>query len=279
MKDLLDDLATGDGPMQRAQRAMRPGLPKRFYKEARAVERDGAFVLELDGKPARTPARNRLAVRQRALGDMLAQEWNDLGETIDPSRMPLTRLLNVAIDRVAGEGDAVAADIARYAASDLVCYRAGEPAGLVEAQQAAWSPVLDWAREELHVRFTLAEGVRHVEQPVEARAAVRAAVDAIERPLGLAALAIVTALTGSVLIALMLARGALSADAAWDAGHVDEHWNAAQWGEDAEARARLNARRAEFDAAAKVLALTQSAHSRASGNPVLRPRFRGDERM
>jgi chaperone required for assembly of F1-ATPase len=256
MRNLLDDLAGGEGPMQRAQRGMRPTPLRRFYTEARAVERDGAFVLELDGKPARTPARHPLAVSQRALGDALANEWNALGETIDPAQMPLTRLLNVAIDRVAGEGDAVAADIARYAASDLVCYRAGEPAGLVEAQQAAWDPVLDWARGELRARFTLAEGVRHVEQPAASRAAVRAAIDAIERPFGLAALATVTVLTGSVLIALMLARGALSADAVWDAGHVDEGWNAAQWGEDAEAQARLAVRRMEFDAAAKVLALT-----------------------
>jgi chaperone required for assembly of F1-ATPase len=259
MRNLLDDLVAGDGPMQRAQRAMRPELPRRFYKEARAVERDGAFALELDGRPARTPARNRLAVPQRALGDMLADEWNALGETIDPARMPLTRLVNVAIDRVEGEGDAVAADIARYAASDLVCYRAGAPAGLVDAQQGAWNPVLDWARDELHARFTLSEGVRYVEQPAEARATVHAAVNAVERPFGLAALATMTALTGSVLIALMLARGALSADAAWNAGYVDEHWNAAQWGEDAEARARLNARRGEFDAAAKVLALLRQA--------------------
>ena len=49
MRNLLEELADGDGPMQRAQKAMRPVLPKRFYKEARAVERDGAFVLELDG--------------------------------------------------------------------------------------------------------------------------------------------------------------------------------------------------------------------------------------
>jgi chaperone required for assembly of F1-ATPase len=255
VRNFLEELAEGQGPMQRAQRAMRPELPRRFYKEARAVERDGAIALELDGRPARTPARNRLAVPQRALGDMLAEEWNALGKTVDPVRMPLTRLVNVAIDRVAGAGDAVAADIAGYAASDLVCYRAGEPAGLVKAQQAAWDPVLDWARDELRARFTLAEGMRYVEQPAASRAAMRAAVDAIERPFGLAALATVTALTGSVLIALMLARGALSPDTAWNAGHVDEHWNAAQWGEDAEAQARLAARRAEFDAAAKVLAL------------------------
>jgi chaperone required for assembly of F1-ATPase len=253
MKNLLDDLAEGEGPMQRAQRAMRPPLPKRFHKEAKAVERDGAWVLELDGKTARTPAKNLLAAPNRAIGDALAAEWNALGEFVDPAQMPLTRLLNVAIDRVAVESEAVAADIAKYAGSDLVCYRAAEPEGLVEAQTAAWDPVLDWARDALGARFSLSEGVRHVAQPEASLAAVRAEVDRVPRPFGLAALATVTALTGSVLIALMLARGAIAPDAAWDAAHVDETWNAQTWGEDTDAKKRLASRRLEFDAAVRVL--------------------------
>jgi chaperone required for assembly of F1-ATPase len=255
VRNLLEELADGEGPMQRAQRGMRPALPKRFYKEARAVERDGAFALELDGKGARTPARNLLAVPGRELGDALAAEWNALGETIDPAKMPLTRLINVAIDRVAVEGDAVAVDVASYAGSDLVCYRAAEPEGLVAAQAEAWDPVLDWAHAELDARFLLSAGIRHVAQPEASLAAVRSAVDGIKRPFALAGLATATALTGSALISLMLARGAIDADKAWVAAHVDEDWNIRQWREDAEAMARRAARRAEFDAAAKVLAL------------------------
>lgn len=253
MKNLLKEVAKG--PMQRAQAAMRPPLPKRFYKEARAVERDGAFVLELDGKAARTPARNALAAPNRAIGELLAAEWNALGEIIDPAKMPLTRLLNVAIDRVATDGDAVAADIANYAGTDLVCYRAAEPDELVEAQAAAWNPVLGWAHETLGARLALSQGVTHVQQPETALAAVRAEIDRAQRPFGLAAIATVTSLTGSILIALMLARGAISPDAAWAAAHVDEDWNTARWGEDAEATQRRAARKAEFDASAKVLEL------------------------
>ena len=244
----------GRGPMQRAQAAMRPPLPKRFYKEARAVERDGAFVLELDGKAARTPARNALAAPNRAIGELLAAEWNALGEIIDPLRMPLTRLLNVAIDRVATDGEAVAADIANYAGTDLVCYRAAEPEELMQAQAEAWNPVRAWAHEVLDAHLALSQGVTHVQQAKSALAAVRAEIDRAPKPFGLAAVATVTSLTGSVLIALMLARGAISPDAAWRAAHVDEDWNTAKWGEDAEAKERRAARRAEFDAAARVLA-------------------------
>ena len=257
MRDILEEFAEGDGPMQRAQRGMRPLLPKRFFKEARAVERDGAFVLELDGKTARTPAKNLLFAPNSSVGDALAAEWNALGDTIDPARMPLTGLLNVAIDRVAENGDIVAADIASYAGSDLVCYRAGEPEGLVAAQAARWNPVLDWARDMLGARFALSEGIRYVEQPEASVAAIRAAIGNVERPFGLAALATVTALTGSVLIALMLVHGKLPPDAAWNAGHVDEDWNIHQWRENTEAMQRRAARRLEFDAAASVLAAIQ----------------------
>lgn len=262
VRNLLDEMAEGAGPMQRAQAAMRPPLPKRFYKEARVVERDGAFALELDGKSARTPARNLLVAPNRAVGELLAAEWNAIGDVIDPAKMPLTRLLNVAIDRVAGEAEAVAADIANYAGTDLVCYRAAEPDELVQAQADVWNPVLAWTHETLGARLVLSQGVTHVRQPDSALAAVRAEIDSLPKPFGLAALATVTVLTGSILLAVMLACGAIPADAAWKAAHVDEDWNIARWGEDAEAQARRAARRAEFDAAAKVLAALRAERSR-----------------
>ena len=42
-------------------------------------------------------------------------------------------------------------------------------------------------------------------------------------------------------------------NAAWAAANVDEDWNIAAWGEDAEVKARRAARRAEFDAAVLIL--------------------------
>jgi chaperone required for assembly of F1-ATPase len=263
MRTLLEELADGDGPVQRAQRAMRPLLPKRFYREAGVAARDGAFAVLLDGKPVKTPARRTLTLPVRALADAIAAEWTAQGETIDPATMPLTRLANVALDRVAGEAEAVRAEIANYAGTDLVCYRASEPAGLVAAQGAAWDPVLFWARDQLGARFVCGEGVRHVAQRPEALAAVRAEIGRAEAPFALAALAAATALTGSVLLALALAHGRLAPDAAWAAAHVDEDWNIARWGEDAEAAARRAARRAEFEAAAKLLALLPSSAGRA----------------
>jgi chaperone required for assembly of F1-ATPase len=244
-------------PMRSAQAGMRPALPKRFYEQATvARQEDGSYALLLDGKPARTPASQPLALPSQELGEALAAEWMGQGPEIDPRAMPLTRLANSAIDGVTTRVEEVRADVVRYAAADLVCYRADRPERLVAAQSAAWDPVLAWAREATGAQFILSEGVVHVTQPEAAIAAVRARVAKIVSPFQLAALHTMTTLTGSVLIALAHAGGALDADEAWAAAHVDEIFQESLWGEDEEAMARRAARRTEFRAASRVFALS-----------------------
>ncbi|MGC1467654.1 MAG: ATP12 family protein, partial [Pseudolabrys sp.] len=198
-----------------------------------------------------------LAAPSRALADAIAEEWNAQGDVIDPGAMPLTRLANSIIDAVADAPGPVAEEIANYLATDLLCYRADAPAGLCEKQAQHWDPVLAWARDKLGARFVLAQGVVHVAQPAEAVAAARVALPGDAKTANdiwrLGALSSITTLTGSALLALALMRGDLDADAAWDAAHVDEDWQMAQWGRDEQALERRSYRRAEFDAAVSVL--------------------------
>ncbi|HZH53006.1 MAG TPA: ATP12 family protein [Microvirga sp.] len=243
-------------PMRAAQTGMKPTLPKRFYKEAGVEERGGMFFLVLDGRTAKTPNRQDLALPTRALAEAVAAEWAAQGAEVDPSTMPVTRIVNSAIDGVAPRQREVVDDLVRYAGSDLTYYRAGEPERLARAQDDAWSPVLDWVREVHGARFSLAEGVMHVTQPEEAIAAIRAAVERIPSPFALAALHVMTTLTGSVLIALAHAARAIDADRAWAAAHVDEHYQESLWGEDYEAMERRRRREAEFRAASEVFRLT-----------------------
>jgi chaperone required for assembly of F1-ATPase len=236
---------------------MRPVPRRRFYTTAATAPAGPAaaategFAVQLDDKPARTPAGRLLAAPNAALAQAIAAEWGAQGETIDPATMPLTRLANAIIDGVGDRSAAVAAEVEKYLASDLVCYRAGSPTGLVERQARHWDPVLVWARDTLGAHFVLAEGVVHVVQPPAALAAARAAIPA--DPWRLGAVDAVTTLTGSALIALALALGRLTADAAWQAAHVDEDWNMEQWGSDELALERRTFRFAELQAAATVL--------------------------
>lgn len=242
-------------PAAGAGSARRESLPKRFYKDVAVKDEGSEAALLLDGKPGRTPGKAKLALPTRALADAVAEEWRAQADRIDPATMPLTRLTNSAIDGVRGQELAVAADIVRHAGSDLVCYRAERPQGLAAAQAKHWDPVLTWTERDLEAPLRHAEGVVHVAQP-------QASLDQIEKRLqgfdafGLAALHVMTQLTGSALLALALGLGQLTPEEAWAAAHVDEDWQIGQWGEDADAAARCAYRKRDFDAAARMLKLS-----------------------
>jgi chaperone required for assembly of F1-ATPase len=251
MREVFEN-APPDDPREATRRSMRTVLPRRFYETAATAAVADGYAVRLDDKPICTPARRMLAAPTLALAEAIAAEWQAQKDVIDPAKMPLTRLANAIIDGVVDAPQPVAAEIAKYLASDLLLYRAGAPPGLVERQAHHWDPILAWARQALGADFKLGEGVVHVAQPEAALAAARAAIPL--EPWRLGAVHAMTTLTGSALIALAMARGALSADAAWQAAHVDEDWNMAQWGRDEMAAARQEFRFAEFQAAATVLA-------------------------
>ncbi|MET0409380.1 MAG: ATP12 family protein [Hyphomicrobium sp.] len=232
-------------------------LARRFYKEV-TVGDAAPFPVLLDGRPIKTPKKRALALPTRALADAVADEWRAQAEHINPTRMPLTRSANTAIDAVADTLQDVADDITAYAASDLLCYRAEAPVELVELQAEHWDPIVAWVNETLGTPFQVGFGIVHVAQPTDAVTAFAAAL----RPYNafhLTGLHVITTLTGSGLIALALDRNWLSDDAAWKAAHVDEDYQISVWGEDAEAVARRRNRRAEFDAAVRFLALLKAA--------------------
>ncbi len=225
---------------------MKSKNPKRFYANAAVAGRDnGSFGIELDGRPIKTPADHALAVPSRGLAEAIAGEWNAQGDEIVPARLPLTRLANSAIDGVSERDGEVVQDIVNYAASDLLCYRAASPAELEAKQARIWDPILAWIHAEYDAPFKVGTGVAHLEQPAESLDVVRRVISALG-PFRLAALHVMTTLTGSALIALAHAKRFLDTAAAWEAAHVDESWQASQWGEDFEAAERQKRRFSEF---------------------------------
>jgi chaperone required for assembly of F1-ATPase len=261
--DAIEPVATSPvDPVALARRDLQKALPRRFYAEARAEARDEGFVLLLDGRPARTPAKNLLAVPTFGLCEALASEWARQAEIVDPADMPLTRIVNSAIDGVARDISATAEEIIKYAGSDLVCYRAGEPQALIAAQSAAWDPYLAFARDRLGARFVCAEGIMFIDQPEPAKIAIREALarllaPAPEAALRAAALHVMTTLTGSVLMALAIAHGVAEPGAVWTAAHVDEDFQMRFWGSDDEALERRARRWREMEAAAAVWRLVR----------------------
>lgn len=225
---------------------------KRFWREASAQPVEGGgWGVALDGRPLRTPARARLAVPTEALARAIAGEWAAVGQEVRPAAMPLTGLANAALDRA---GPELAGQLAAFGESDLLCYRADRPSDLVARQAAAWDPPLAWARTRFDIGFVLATGVMHAPQPPATVERLRAAVAALD-PFHLAGLHPVVTVSGSLVLGLALHEGAMDAEAAWQAGALDELWQAERWGEDELAARSRAARRASLMAGARFLAL------------------------
>ncbi len=259
MRDILNDLDSSvnlsdPDPVRRAQIQMKTPLPKRFYTTVTVAAGDGGYIVKLDDKTARTPARAPMLLPTEAAAQMVAEEFDAQQKNIDPVTMPTMRLVNTAIDGVSREMDAVLEDILRFASADLLCYRADAPERLVERQNEAWDGVLDWAQSALGARLNLAEGVIHVEQPRESIAMLNLHLRQRAEPFRLAAIHLMTSITGSALLALSVDAGERDAETAWLAAHVDEDWQIEHWGQDSEAMARRAQRKRDFLAAARLIA-------------------------
>lgn len=208
--------------------------PRRFWTEARAEACPQGFTVLLDARPVRTPAKAALVLPSLAMAQAIAAEWQAQEGTVKPATMPMTRMANSAIDKVAPQFDEVAALIAAYAETDLLCHRAAAPAALAARQAAAWDPLLDWAADHMDARLRVTVGIMPVAQPVASLDALAQAVRATT-PFRLAALHDLVAITGSLVLGLAVARGRIDAATAFALSRIDESWQAELWGQDAEA--------------------------------------------
>lgn len=229
-------------------------LPKRFWQQETVHEVPGGWEVRLDGKPIRTPAKAALTLPTKALAEALAAEWAAQERHVDPETMPLTRMANSAIDKVAPNRQAVVEMLADYGANDLLCYRAEHPQALHAREAEAWDPWLDWAREALGADLATTRGIVPIDQDAAALAALRRPVEALD-PFALAAFHDLVSISGSLVLALAALAGALDTDELWRISRIDEDWQEAQWGQDTEAAEGAEKKRAALDAAIRALEL------------------------
>ena len=227
---------------------------KRFWEAAVAIATEDGYAIALDGRRVKTPAKADLILPTEDMANAVAAEWNNVGDTIDPREMPLTGLANAAIDRIAPDKEQFAKGVALYSESDLTCYRAEGPDALVQWQQEAWDVLLEWARRRYDVDFAICTGVMHVEQPADTVRKLSHEVMALDA-FYLAGLSQMVTIGGSLVAALAVNEEMMPADSVWEAVSLDDRWQLEEWGEDAEARAALDARRRDFLAAARFLEL------------------------
>lgn len=226
---------------------------RRFYKQADVRPGDGGLVVTLDDRPLRTPEGRPLAVPGEALARAIAAEWAEQDEEIRPETMPCTRLAATALDRVAPMRADLVETLMRYAETDLLCYRVDDPPELAERQNAAWQPIVDWAMTRFDARLIVTTGILPVPQPSQALRALLAAVEELE-DMELSAVQALAAASGSLLLALAVREGRISAEDAFEFSQIDETYQIEQWGEDEEAARRRAALRADMIGAGRFLA-------------------------
>ena len=224
----------------------KPEKVKKFYKKASVRGKKAPFSIALDGRVLKTPSKEPLEIPSRALARAVADEWNAQQEFVDLNAMFLTKYASAAQDGTMQRKEAIVDEIVAYASSDLVCYRADTPQGLVDRQTNAWDPVLEWARKTHNLKFICVAGIIYATQPDTTLAQAHKLL--MEKdPHTLTGIHHLTNLLGSALLSIAVTEGALSDNDCWNAAHLDEDWNIEQWGTDEDAMERRKVRRTEFD--------------------------------
>lgn len=233
-----------------------PKLPRRFYKAASLAERDGGFGVALDSRTLRTPGGAVFVAPTRALAELCAAEWDAQGEYIVPASMPISQLAFATLDWSAKNREQLADYVKGFGETDLCCHRADAPADLVAAQARVWDPIVRWAAETLDIRLPVVTGIVAARVDDGTLRKLREHALALD-DFHLTALSQTTGLAGSALIGFALLRGELSPRAAFEAAAFDNLWSLKRWGEDGEARARLDRQHAEFEAIGRYLKALQ----------------------
>lgn len=228
----------------------------KFYKVVETAQDGGAFVVRLDGKPVKTPARVLLALPTKKLADGIAEEWRAQTDVLAPTTMPLTRFAYAAIDVAPTHRARLLEETLAFGKSDLLCYRADAPAALVARQNEAWSPLLDWAAQRFGARLRTGTGIAFVDQSAESQTALAKAAEGRD-DFALIGLHSASSITGSLVLGLALVEGRLKAPEAFALSCLDETFQAEAWGRDAEAEARAARLGAELAAIERFLSLSR----------------------
>lgn len=218
---------------------------RRFYKDATVQSEDGGFTVRLDGRPIRTPGKRLLVLPTEVMAERIAEEWLAQDKLIDPRTMPWTRSANSALDKVATQRGEVEDHLASYAGTDLVCYRAERPTGLVERQRQAWDPVLDWVTQRYDLSLRVTTGVMPVAQDPDVLPRLKRTMQPMT-DFHLTGFHDLVTLTGSFVLGLAAAEILQPAEELWKISRIDEDWQAEEWGVDEEAAEVADLKRAAF---------------------------------
>lgn len=232
-------------------------MKKRFWNTASVEMVAEGFSVRLDDRPLRTPGRKDFVVPTQQLAEYVASEWSAVGDEIDPLALPFTRLCNASIDSMSDKFADVVEMLTAYVETDLLCYRAESPSGLVMRQSQIWDPILGWIEETHGLALEKTQGILPISQSEDT---VRRMRDWLEDHdvFSMMACHDLVLMSGSIVLTRAVCDGHLSASQAWEASRLDEEWQSEQWGADAEAEQAAEAKFKDFATASKMYLAVRS---------------------
>ena len=223
---------------------------KRKFHEVRAEalapvagESARRFQILLDGAAIKTPAGHGLQISQPALANAVVREWAalPLGAEIDFATLPMTAYLFALTDRIVPEAERFIAAVAQKISFDLLLHPATQPSELVERQNQHWTPLVEWAERRLQTRLPL----NHSLMPQERGQIAEQRIAELLRgefaiPHYLLAAHQIVDICGSAILAIAVLDGEITeVEGLFDRAFLHEQYQLEVWGEDLEARHRL----------------------------------------
>ena len=224
---------------------------KRFYKNVDTVQVEDGWLVQLDGRTLKTPGKIVLLIPSQKAAQLIAAEWDEQIDYIRPEAMPVTRLLNVAVEQTPDNREALISEARKYASTDVLCYREGEVRLHHEEQAEKWDPILAWAAEQ-GVTLKTTSGLMAVTQDDKALDAVAGFARNLDN-MELTLFVHLIAVFGSAILAMAVMKFHLTGDTAFELSRLDEIWQIKYWGEDEEAKDRIETIRRDVNALCALL--------------------------
>ena len=212
---------------------------KRFWKNVHVVSSETGYLIKLDDKILKTPAKKQMLLPTEALAKKVASEWGKQVEEVDPTTMPFTKSSNAALDKVSEQFEEVSSLLGEYGDTDLLYYRADSPLELQKRQKTGWDPIVNWAENTFKVQINCGMGIVYIPQDAKLFSEINIKINSLSI-FELTAFYDMVSITGSLILGLAIINGRLSAEEAYQLSRIDEQWQLEQWGEDEEAQVASN---------------------------------------
>ncbi len=208
---------------------------KKFWKTVKVKKKScNSYEILLDEIVLKTPMKKDLTILNSKIAEEIQKEWNQDTGILDTDAMIFYGITSTSIDKIINSRISYINDILSFIDTDLICYRAEEPNDLVQWQSKNWDPILLKVEKYIHNKIDVFTGI----MPSKQNKVIKFAINQILTKfsdLEIIVLHRITKITGSVFLSLCILNDDIIREKAFELSHLDELWQAENWGYEEEA--------------------------------------------